>query len=284
MGSVRPLRRFDALEACLQPNLCRDPRISAGPSSALVPLQRRPSQPRPVPPTRGPARRTEQPLLGFLGPTTHSRLVGVGEPRIHPRSRGRVRGLATPCATLTDVLPAREAPERPWASTFRAFPPCAASLLSEELPSWRCRPARRTGGCTRERDRLQGFALGTGPFWHRPLRDGRRCPLGLSPSRAFSPTVRAQRFDRAASPPTPAQADVPAWWGFRVLRSDWVGMVRLRTACSPGIRHLMTVAALRSSAPGAGVWLCLATGAWLAPPSRRSEKPPGDRRSLWPGP
>jgi hypothetical protein len=35
-------------------------------------------------------------------------------------------GLATSCATAPSPLPAREAPERPWASPFRASSPCAA--------------------------------------------------------------------------------------------------------------------------------------------------------------
>ena len=75
--------------------------------------------------------------------------------------------------------------------------------LSGALPSCRCRSSRRTVRCTRGRGRLQGFFLGTGSFRHRPLRVGRRCPPGVTPSRAFSPSVRAQRFGRAASPHTP---------------------------------------------------------------------------------
>lgn len=75
--------------------------------------------------------------------------------------------------------------------------------LSGALPSCRCRPSRRTVRCTRGRGRLQGFVLGTGSCSHRPLRADRRCPPGVPPSRAFSPSVRAQRFGRAASPRTP---------------------------------------------------------------------------------
>jgi hypothetical protein len=75
-----------------------------------------------------------------------------------------------------------------------------------------------------------------------------------------------------ARPPLPPRlrVDVPTRGGHRVLRSGWSGLVRLRTAGSPGILHLPTVAALRSPLPGAGVWLCLAPGAQLALPSRRS--------------
>lgn len=283
MGSVPPLRRFNALEACVRCDLLRDPRVMQGPFRAFVPLQRCSPQPRPVPPVREPARRTEQPLLGFCCPTTRSRSAGIAD-------RGSTRDPTAACGVwlpparpAADVLPAREAPERPWASPFRAFPPCAPRLLSEPLPSWRSRSPRRTGWCTRERVRLQGLALGTGPFGHRPLRDGRRCPRGVSPSRAFPPPVPASAL--VARPPLlpPARADVTARRGSRVFRSGWIGVVRLRTAGSPGIRHLLTVAALRSPGPGVGTWLRLAPGARLAPPSRHAE-PPDHRCSLWPGP
>jgi len=112
-------------------------------------------------------------------------------------------GLATPCATSPSPLPAREAPERPWASPFRAFPPCAAvppcggpALLALPAPAPHREVHARTqppsGPCSRH-----------GSVRHRPLRAGRRCPPGVPPSRAFAPSVRAQRFDRAASPRTP---------------------------------------------------------------------------------
>jgi len=150
MGSVPPLRRFNALEACVRYDLLRDPRVMQGPFRAFVPLQRRSPQPRPVPPVREPARRTEQPLLGFCCPTTRSRSAGIAD-------RGSTRDPTAACGVwlpparpAADVLPAREAPERPWASPFRAFPPCAPRLLSEPLPSWRSRSPRRTGWCTRD--------------------------------------------------------------------------------------------------------------------------------------
>lgn len=102
------------------------PKPREGPPCAFVPLQRRPSQPRAVPPTRRPARRTAQPLLGFRRPTTQSRSNSACRPRFHPRSSGRVRRFGYLLRDSAVVLPAREAPERPWASPFRAFPPCAA--------------------------------------------------------------------------------------------------------------------------------------------------------------
>jgi hypothetical protein len=81
------------------------PKPCAGPPCAFVPLQRRPSQPRAVPPTRRPARRTAQPLLGFRCPTTQSRNDSAYRPRFHPRSTGRVRRFGYPLRDLTIVPP-----------------------------------------------------------------------------------------------------------------------------------------------------------------------------------
>jgi hypothetical protein len=76
-------------------------------------------------------------------------------------------------------------------------------LLSESLPSWRCRSARRTVWCTRGLGRLQGLALATDPYRRRSLGDRPSLPSWGSPPQSSSPRVRAQRFGRAASPPTP---------------------------------------------------------------------------------
>jgi hypothetical protein len=57
------------------------------------------------------------------------------------------------------------------------------------------------------------------------------------------------------------RGDVPARPGLRASRSGWIGLVRLRTAGSPGVSHLPTVTALRSSGRGAGSWLHLARDA-----------------------
>lgn len=59
--------------------------------------------------------------------------------------------------------------------------------LSGALPSCRYRPARRTVKCTRGRDRLQGFVLGTGSFGHRPLRAGPSRPSWGSPLQSLLP-------------------------------------------------------------------------------------------------
>jgi len=46
-----------------------------------------------------------------------------------------VRGLGTPLAASTADPPGAEAPERPWDSPSKAFPPSREALLSEPLPS-----------------------------------------------------------------------------------------------------------------------------------------------------
>jgi len=193
-------------------------------------------------------------------------------------------GLATSCATTPSPLPAREAPERPWAFPFRASSPCTAvppfrgpALLS--LPvlaphrEVHTRTRSATGLCSRH-----GLV-------RSPTLAGRPVDalLGLPPPEPSPhPSGRSALVARPPLTP-PSRADVPARQGHRVLRSEWIGVVRFRTAGSLGVRHLLTVAALRSPGPGAGSWLHLASGARLSPPSRCSE-PPGTRCSLWPGP
>jgi hypothetical protein len=60
-------------------------------------------------------------------------------------------------------------------------PRARRELLSESLPSWRYRPARRTVRCARGRGRLQGLALATGPYRHRSLGDRPSLPSWVLP-------------------------------------------------------------------------------------------------------
>jgi hypothetical protein len=92
-----------------------------------------------------------------------------------------------------------------------------------------------------------------------PGESGRRCLPGFLPSRAFPPSARAIACSHDADPLALGREDVITRLGLRVSRIGWIGLVRLRTAGSPGVLHLPTGTALRSSARGAGVWVCLTT-------------------------
>jgi hypothetical protein len=89
-------------------------------------------------------------------------------------------------------------------------------------------------------------------------RPDRRYLLGLSPSRAFPPSVRAIASSHDASPLALGQGDVPTHLDLRASRIEWIGLVRFRTAGSPGVPHLPTVTALRPPFRGAGSWFRLA--------------------------
>lgn len=164
------------------------PKPHGGPSYAFALLQRHPSQTRTVPPTRRPARRTALPLLGFSA-LRHT----LGRP-VHA-DRGSIRGPGGPCARF-GYLPHdlhRPSYRRAKRRSVLGLPPTGLlprvrrELLSESLPSWRCRPLRRTVGCTQERDRLQGLALDTGPYRHRSLGDRPSLPSWGSPPQSLLP-------------------------------------------------------------------------------------------------
>ena len=112
-----------------------------GPPFAFAPLQRSVA----APPHR-PAGRTgtsdDAPLLGFRAlrhvPGRRIRDVGPGIPLPEPACR--VRGFGPPSRPPPPSLPARRsAPERPWASPFKAFSSRRRVLLSEPRPSCRSR-------------------------------------------------------------------------------------------------------------------------------------------------
>jgi hypothetical protein len=97
-----------------------------------------------------------------------------------------------------------------------------------------------------------------------PREPGRRCLPGLLPSRAFSPSARAIACSHDAGPLALGRDDVPTRLDLRASRIGWLGMVRFRTASSPGVLHLPTVTALRSPPGGTGSWLRLTQDAALA--------------------
>jgi hypothetical protein len=214
--------------------------------------------PGPADPWAGSSDRASSP--GLSCPTTHSRETGACRPRFQPRPWGTVSEVWLPPSRSPPAsLPAREAPERPWASPFRAPSPCAA---------------RAPLG-------VAALLALSAPAPHRGVHTGARSPPGLCsrhgsvPSSVlvrptvaallgFTPSERSLhpsgRVALVARPPLPSRirADVPARRDPRVLRSRWIGVARLRAAGSLGVRHLMTVAALRSSGSGAGSWIHLA--------------------------
>jgi hypothetical protein len=106
-----------------------------------------------------------------------------------------------------------------------------------------------------------------------PKETGRRCLPGLLPSRAFSPSARATACSHGTGPLALQRDDVPARLDLRASRFGWIGLVRLRTACSPGVWHLATVTALRPPSRGAGSWIHLTQDAADTRRRLRSELP-----------
>lgn len=124
IGSAWPVRRLDAHRA-LPPLPTGRPKSPEGPSYAFVPLQRYPSQSRTVPASPWASASDHASSPGLSCPTTHSRIGGLARSRHHPRSPATC-GVWLPPARPDEPpsLPARMAPERPWASPFKAFPSC----------------------------------------------------------------------------------------------------------------------------------------------------------------
>lgn len=203
IGSTRPVRRFNAHRAQLDAT-SRAAEATRGPSLRFPA------------PSEASVTAPHGPAGPWAGSADHATSPGLSLPFDTISVRWRVTTAVPPAAhrPRTEVwLPPARPLHRPSRRAKRrsvhglspsGLPPRARRCpLSGALPSCRYRPSRRTVRCTRGRGRLQGFVLGTGSFGHRPLRAGRRCPPGVPPSRAFSPSVRAQRFGRAASPHTP---------------------------------------------------------------------------------
>jgi hypothetical protein len=205
MGSVRPARRFDALRAIVATGLPSRLAPDGGPPCAFALLQRSIAAPphRPADPRARTSNDASFPELPC--PTTHD---GTAD----PFSRGfRPRGV--PRSGFLDPhrgphhRPSRRlaAPERPWASPFKAFPSQRSGPLSEShallsfhasirlapMGSVRTRPP---SGPRSRRESVLPFRI--------PKDPARRCLLGFHPSRAFLPPASHHRFMLAGDPST----------------------------------------------------------------------------------
>jgi hypothetical protein len=214
--SSRPPSRSQTATPHALSRLSRD--MSLQPRTAA--LTRRPK------PANGTSRDAASP--GLSCPTTQSRTGGPassgGGP---PPPRATCEVWIPPSRRPPPILPAREAPERPWASPFKVFPSCARGapfgvLTLLTLPGTAPIPPKeeRAG-----RGRLQGLVLATSPCCRSTLtrRPSRRCLPGLSPSRAFAPSVRATACSHGAGPLALGRDDVPIHLGLRASRSGWIG-------------------------------------------------------------
>jgi hypothetical protein len=264
MGSAHPVRRFHALRGFIH-RTSNAAEAAPGPPCAFLPLQRHPAAapPRSVPrhPEVGATGPAMLPLLGFpalrhIPGTAVSRWSWW---RIPPPPRATSEVSIPPSRPSPPILPAREAPERPWASPSKAFPshvsgtPLGAPALLT-LPEVRTRGARTQPTAFRallprrvrpdtgspEGDPAVDAFLGFPPPERSPH------PSGLSLVVAMPALTSFER------------GDVPTRLDLRASRSGWIGLVRFRTAGSPGVLHLATVAAHRSPCRGAGSWLRLA--------------------------
>jgi hypothetical protein len=209
MGSVHPVRRFDALRGFVR-RVSREAEAPRGPPlRACPPLQRHV----PAAPHRGvaaPTRRSgdrsrDADSPGLWCPTTPAGAVdplGVAtDPSV---AACHVRGLGTSFAACTTVLPAHEAPERPWASPFKAFPSRASGCPSRGPcpPDVAGRPPPRGEA---ERDgRLQGLVPAASPYRHR-VPEGTRpsMPSWASPLQSFPPNRPGHRLWSRRRPPRP---------------------------------------------------------------------------------
>jgi hypothetical protein len=121
-------------------------------------------------------------------PTAQSRGGGpVALRRALPSPPRATSGVWLPPSRLPPPsLPAREAPERPWASPFGAFSSTWQVPLSGAWPSWRCRHRTRTGGA-RERRRPTSGLRSHGELVLHPAPKGRTVDASLG----FSPPERS---------------------------------------------------------------------------------------------
>jgi len=237
MGSGQPVRRFDALrawcttavraaEAARRPSLrFRSPpeASSRAPQGPARPWARLPD------PASSP---------GLLRPYDTFSVRRPARPWLPPRPSTACGVWLPPARHSSARLPARETPERPWASPSRACSPWRRELLSESLPSWRCRPARRTMTCTREHGRLQGLALATDPYRRRSLGDRPSLPSWASPPQSHPTRPGTALWSRGLPSHPSRRADVPARQGLKVSRIVAGRDIRLRMpqlsrGCSP---------------------------------------------------
>ena len=240
MGSVHPVRRFHALGVRSRPDLRKLSR--RGPPCAFVPLPRPcPAAPHRIarPEVGRPSRDASSP--GLPCPTTHPRsadpLSADGSLR-RPVPRPR---FGTSFAAPPPTLPAREAPERPWASPFEACPrrggtPLGASALLT-LPG---RPPRRRGGAPAHLQGLRSRGGVRAPPDSRRVRP--RCLPGLPPLQSIPPIRPGHRLWSRCRPSRPRAGRRPCPPGPRAFaeRMDRPGPFpdcRLSWGLAPSDRH-----------------------------------------------
>ena len=197
------------------------------------------------------------PSLGFWSPTTQSRPADPLKWRQIPLPPRAAFGVwVPPSRRPPPVLPTHMASERPWALPSKAFSSTAGGSPLRDLALLTLPGliVATPGGSEEDRAAFRALiSRRVRAVTRLPKESGRRCLPGILPSRAFSPSARAIACSRDADPLALGREDVIARLGLRASRIGWIGLVRLRTAGSPGVLHLSTVTALRSSARGAGV-------------------------------
>jgi hypothetical protein len=205
------------------------------------------------------------PLLGFralrhtLGPADPQNGSGSLHHRV-PRARFGylLRGFhhrpyrRAKRRSVHGLRPSRRSPRREWCPSRS---PCPPDVTGDPTPrgEWHRAAAYRASFPRRVRAATEF-----------PKEPGRRCLPGLFPSRALTPSARAIACSHDASPLALGRDDVPTHLDLRASRIGWLGLVRLRTAGSPGVLHLSTVTALRSPPRGAGSWFHLTQDAALS--------------------
>jgi len=236
-----------------------------GPPCAFAPLQRSISAtPHRTLRPDGSAPDASSPELSR--PTTRSRSGGsAGYGGLSRAATCHVRGLATPIAASTTVPTGARSAGASMGFTLRGLTASRRRPSRNLCPrdvSASTHPPKRAG----EGTRLQGLLLATKP---------ETGPLGPIPEPPWASSLQSipsrrpgSRFRSRCRPSHP-------WKGIRVSPSGSQGianrrdrLVRLRTAGSPGISHLPTVTALRTSSRGTGSWFRLAQPRTCARASR----------------
>lgn len=201
MGSVRPVRRFDALRALADRDLPSRPKPDGGPPRAFAPVQRSIAALPHRPADR--SRHVERCFLPWAFEPYDT--CGTADPRFAglPAPRRAASGVwVPPSRRPPPFLAALAVPQRPSASRFKAFSPHRSGPLSEPpalvalLASIRLAPlgSVRTRSTSGRRSR-RGYVLrphpcGRGPSW----------PSWGSPFRAFSPSVLGPGFGSRGLP------------------------------------------------------------------------------------
>jgi hypothetical protein len=205
MGSARPARRFDALRALTKSDLPNRLAPDGGPPCAFAPLQRSITAP-PHRPARPKARNVGRCFLPWtLAPYDTCRDGGPAFRGASGPAACRVRGFDPHRGVHHRPSRRLSAPERPWASPFKAFSPSRSGLLPEPpallalLESIRLALMRACG-----HGRLQGLDPATGSFCPSGSRRTRRVDafLGFFPPEHSLPPALASALGRGGSPLT----------------------------------------------------------------------------------